>query len=285
MSSGQVTLDQVTAIKTILLSRDVYFYDVDAWRSLKIDPTSAEEYNNMVDGYEFDFSAIIGRKDPIPQVYPGEEKPPYTPSGLVWGIMSFVNSFYADYLAIGVILTSSGDDIIFTAQTPGVPFTGASSIVNQTGDVTGTLPGAKQTVPQEGGFYIANIVMDDASTSGTMNVTCKTVTKLMTFDNNLEDTLFAFYSAWIDDYAAIDIEVSYHYTDGHWILKFTEAGQYAAIAFNDVAVEKLTGDLFGWINFTTLIDAAAQVTKITASGTSGTALITVNELAKTLTVT
>lgn len=51
---------------------------------------------------------------------------------------NFVTAFAADYLAQGIVVTSSVADLIFEAQTAGVPFT-APTITNATGDLSGTV--------------------------------------------------------------------------------------------------------------------------------------------------
>jgi hypothetical protein len=56
---------------------------------------------------------------------------------------NFVTAFAADYLAIGIVLTSSGADLIFEAAVAGVPFPGdgltGSTIDNVSGDLDGTV--------------------------------------------------------------------------------------------------------------------------------------------------
>lgn len=50
----------------------------------------------------------------------------------------FVTAFAADYLAVGITLTSSGADLIFTATDPGTAFS-SPTITNATGDLAGTV--------------------------------------------------------------------------------------------------------------------------------------------------
>ena len=59
---------------------------------------------------------------------------------------NFVTTNAADYLAEGVVLTSSGADLIFTAQTSGVEFT-QPTIVNATGDLIGTVTASTSNTP------------------------------------------------------------------------------------------------------------------------------------------
>jgi hypothetical protein len=51
----------------------------------------------------------------------------------------FVTAYAAAYLAIGIIVTSSGPDIIFTASVPGLDFYYPTSILNLTDDLSGAL--------------------------------------------------------------------------------------------------------------------------------------------------
>lgn len=59
----------------------------------------------------------------------------------------FVTANASDYLAAGTILTSSGAILTFTALTPGVGFSGATTITNATFDLTGTIVSADITYP------------------------------------------------------------------------------------------------------------------------------------------
>lgn len=51
---------------------------------------------------------------------------------------NFVTAYESDYATEGITLTSSGNDLIFTAAVAGTPFT-APSIANVTGDLTGSI--------------------------------------------------------------------------------------------------------------------------------------------------
>ena len=52
--------------------------------------------------------------------------------------IDFVNSFYADYIAQGIIISVVNDAILFTTTVPGVTFT-HPAIANASGDLTGTI--------------------------------------------------------------------------------------------------------------------------------------------------
>ena len=83
----------------------------------------------------------------------------------------FVTAFAADYLAVGITLTSSGEDIIFTASVAGVSFTSpvitttdgdlSGTVVNTTANVTpGTLEFANMAVAAGGGGYLNEIKLE-----------------------------------------------------------------------------------------------------------------------------
>lgn len=52
---------------------------------------------------------------------------------------NFVTANAADFLAAGVVLTSSGANLIFTSSVAGVNFTGNTTITNATGDLAGSV--------------------------------------------------------------------------------------------------------------------------------------------------
>lgn len=56
----------------------------------------------------------------------------------------FVTLWAADYLAVGIVLTASGSDLIFTSNVLGAEFTGTTSITNVTPDLDGS---ASTTTP------------------------------------------------------------------------------------------------------------------------------------------
>ena len=60
--------------------------------------------------------------------------------------IDFVTSFAADYLAVGVVLTNLGDDLIFTASVAGTPFT-SPWIATLTGDLSGAVVHTAENVP------------------------------------------------------------------------------------------------------------------------------------------
>lgn len=63
MSSGQVTLNQAMAIRTILNTREVYILTVDGWMNIRIEPGNPFVYNNITNGGEIEITAIIGSRE------------------------------------------------------------------------------------------------------------------------------------------------------------------------------------------------------------------------------
>ena len=52
---------------------------------------------------------------------------------------NFVTAWAADYLAAGVVLTSNGVNLVFTAVVAGTNFTGSTTITNASDDLAGTV--------------------------------------------------------------------------------------------------------------------------------------------------
>lgn len=62
MGSGQVTYDQISAIRTILNSGEIYIYTDAGWKSMRLDRDSVIVYDNKVDGYEIEFIGLMGSR-------------------------------------------------------------------------------------------------------------------------------------------------------------------------------------------------------------------------------
>lgn len=62
MSSGQIDRDQAAAIRTILLTKEIYIFTDLWWKSLRIEPGSVVFYDNSIAGAEIDFIGIIGNR-------------------------------------------------------------------------------------------------------------------------------------------------------------------------------------------------------------------------------
>ena len=92
----------------------------------------------------------------------------------------FVTDHAATYLAAGVVITSSGEDIIFTAETAGVDFVGDTTITNTSGDLTGTV--VHTTVSAPAVKRIDTITL--SGTYGTADILCDAVTEEASFDTD-----------------------------------------------------------------------------------------------------
>ena len=110
----------------------------------------------------------------------------------------FVTDNAAAYLVGGVVVTSSGVDIILTAETAGVDFTGATTITNVLGDLAGTVvnttasaPGVKRvdTITLSGVYGSASILCD-AVTKVVSTDSGETVGNSTTTEEGLSNTIF-----------------------------------------------------------------------------------------------
>lgn len=176
----------------------------------------------------------------------------------------FVTDHAADYLPGGVVVTSSGVDVIMTAQTAGVDFTGNTTITNASNDLSGSVVNTQAN--NAGTVEIDTITL--TGSSGTANLTCGALTKLATFDLTLTQTAFNFADAYIGDYAAIGIDVT---SDGPDVI-FTEHD--AEGGFAEASIAPISGDLNGTVADTQEpVAAVKRIDTITLSGSAGTAKI------------
>ncbi len=63
MGSGQVTLGQCQAIRTIMNTREISILTDVGWKTIRIEPGSVIVYNNQINGYEIEFTAIVGSRE------------------------------------------------------------------------------------------------------------------------------------------------------------------------------------------------------------------------------
>jgi len=63
LGTGNITLDQVTAIRTLLLTKEIQIYTEKGWVNVYVDPSSMIVYDNEVNGYEVELTIIIGSKE------------------------------------------------------------------------------------------------------------------------------------------------------------------------------------------------------------------------------
>ena len=80
MGSGQVTYGQIKALRTILNTKEVNFLTDVGWMNIRIDPASVIVSNNYINGYEFEFVAIIGSREmSVVEFSPVEDVPVIPP--------------------------------------------------------------------------------------------------------------------------------------------------------------------------------------------------------------
>jgi hypothetical protein len=121
---------------------------------------------------------------------------------------NFVSANGAAYLAAGVVLTSSGPVLIFTAVTAGVEFIADTTITNATTDLAGTVYATyiKNTATVTGRSYMSVKRVDTitlAGTSGSCTIIVDGVTKTCTWNaGGLTATAAAFVTANAADYLA-----------------------------------------------------------------------------------
>lgn len=63
LATGQVTLAQAKAIRTIINTREVYLWTVAGWMNIRIEPGIIIVHTNMVNAVEFEIVALIGSKE------------------------------------------------------------------------------------------------------------------------------------------------------------------------------------------------------------------------------
>lgn len=97
----------------------------------------------------------------------------YSGGSLTATATAFVNANAAAYLVAGTLLTSNGAKLIFSANVPGVGFTGVTSITNATLTLAGTVASADVTYPiyksipkpaAEVYIYVGNVIYEEDGT-------------------------------------------------------------------------------------------------------------------------
>lgn len=144
----------------------------------------------------------------------------------------FVTSWAADYLTEGVVVTSSGVDIIFTSSTYGIAFT-SPVITNTSGDLDGSVVNTQ-----------ANVVVGEATITEIGTLT-KTVTFATTGTVDLTQTTADFVTANEANYAAEGITLTSSGAD----LIFTS--DTAGVPFTSPVITNTAGDLDGTVANTT----------------------------------
>jgi hypothetical protein len=120
---------------------------------------------------------------------------------------AFVTAFATAYALIGVTLTSSGSDLIFTAAQAGIPFIGAPNLPNMgntpllttcvntgTGNLAGTC------------FHLDTVTL--TGSTGTFPITAGGLTETCTWTTDTTTSANNFVSSWSAAYTAIGITVT-----------------------------------------------------------------------------
>jgi hypothetical protein len=96
---------------------------------------------------EVDWVTLTGTSGTATVIHNGVTKTATWHTSLTVTASDFVTANAADYLTAGSVLTSSGAKLIFTANVPGVGFTGGTSITNATLTLAGTVAANDVTYP------------------------------------------------------------------------------------------------------------------------------------------
>ena len=178
---------------------------------------------------------------------------------------SFVTVHASDYVAGGVVVTSSGEDIIFTAAVAGVNFTGATTITNTAGTLDGSVTATQANVvpvAQEDRIEVTG-------SSGSARINTGDTSADMTWATDAQTTIDNFVSTNAVSFLTFDIVLS----------RFGSGASSRVAMLSNIAgqpfttsVDPLTGDLDGSITNTTLNTVGVKrIDTITLEGTSGTA--------------
>lgn len=178
----------------------------------------------------------------------------------------FVTAHAGAYATGGVTVTSSDEDIIFTAAVAGTDFTGSTTITNTSGNLTGTVENTTANV----NAVAREDLVELTGTSGTANITCNGLTKLATFGDDLIDSAADFVTSWAADYLAVDVVVT---SSGPYVT-FTASTPGTDFTSDPTTIANVSGDLSGDVTTTSEnVVPVARVDTIALSGLSGAANI------------
>ena len=132
MGSGQVTAEQINALRTIRNSREIQLFTPDGWMNVRIEPGSVQVFNNIINGYEFEFVAIVGSREGY-----------YSPVTVIPDVVPVVHS-------VGTIIITTVIDGVFTIVVTGEA---GSTITIDWGDGSDpevvVLTGGEQTITHD----------------------------------------------------------------------------------------------------------------------------------------
>jgi hypothetical protein len=150
----------------------------------------------------------------------------------------FAGTHAADYLAQGIVVTNSGDDIIMTAQTAGTSFT-APEITNVPWDMDASITHTEANVVavKQKDTVTLTGTGGDADISGAGGLT-----KRATFVTSLDQTATNFVNAYVSDYSAEGIIISANSAD--IVFEAVTAGT----AFTNPVITNVAGDMLGSSN-------------------------------------
>lgn len=166
MGSGQVTYGQINALRTIRNSREIQLLTVDGWMNVRIEPGSVIVENNHVNGYEFDFIAIVGSREGL--YSPVEDVPevPGNPHAITITHHN-VGVFTMILTGHGVIVIDWGDGTPPETYTlTDIPLVITHDYTGTTGEHTITIEGEENIVTLTAdGQHITEITIPDTATS------------------------------------------------------------------------------------------------------------------------
>ena len=196
---------------------------------------------------------------------------------LTQAAINFVNEHEAAYLSGGVVLTSNGEDVIFTAEVAGVNFTGTTSITNSTGNLDGSVAYTQGNV-----LPIAQIdTITLSGSSGFADIRCNGLHKICTWDTDLGQTGDDFVTDHAAAYDAIGVTVIN--VGGAGVLRFT--ANVAGTPFSSATIiVNEDGNLDGSVvNTQANQTPVKRIDTITLSGIDGTAAILCDAVEKEIT--
>lgn len=184
MGSGQVNHDQIQALRTIMNTREVYLLTDDGWKNIRVEPGSVVVYDNQINGYEFDFMAVIGSREiSLTGFSPVADIPENNYNDHAIVITTIIDGVFT------IILTGNGDITIDWGDgTPPETYTLTDVPLTITHDYTGS-GGAEHTITIEGEENIITLEADnDSITSITIPPTATELTTLILENNLLTET-------------------------------------------------------------------------------------------------
>ena len=108
VGSGQVDYGQISALRTILNSKEVYIYTDSGWANARIEQESVIVYDNKVSGYEMEFTLFTGSKSISVSGYTPVADIPLVPYIPYIGYGALYNWYAATYNTGGASIAPTG---------------------------------------------------------------------------------------------------------------------------------------------------------------------------------